>query len=296
MSPKAKLGRSGNRHAEASSSDAVDLPASADEPEAADLTDTTFADKKGDPSPFDSAEFLEANRRNREKMRAAAQARRAKEAARARRRAGRWWNRSGSAAATTGEGRASSSSPPSAASDDPDTTQPTAADAGGWTVPVLSALLVLALIAAGVLAYLFHDADDRAETADEANRLRPGAVETAGTYATDLLTYDSANFAALDARIAEIATPAFAKDFIEGSRQAREGSANAQAVAKAEVVSAGVVSLSSTKAVVLLAINQNVTSPDTNGQLPEGIPYQSRVEVTLVRVGDDWKLDDLVVI
>jgi Mce-associated membrane protein len=296
MSPKAKLGRSGNRHAEASSSDAVDLPASADEPEAADLTDTTSADKKGDPSPFDSAEFLEANRRNREKMRAAAQARRAKEAARARRRAGRWWNRSGSAAATTGDGRASSSSTPSAASDDPDTTQPTAADAGGWTVPVLSALLVLGLIAAGVLAYLFHDADDRAETADEANRLRPGVVETAGTYATDLLTYDSSNFAALDARITEIATPAFAKDFIEGSRQAREGSANAQAVAKAEVVSAGVVSLSSTKAVVLLAINQNVTSPDTNGQLPEGIPYQSRVEVTLVRVGDDWKLDDLVVI
>jgi Mce-associated membrane protein len=296
MSPKAKLGRSGSRHAEATPTDAADVPASTDERGAQDLADTTSPDKKGDPSPFDSAEFLEANRRNRDKMRAAAQARRAKEAARARRRAGRWWNRSGSTPATPTSAAGVTPLTASAEVDNTETTEPTVTDAGGWTIPVLSALLVLALIAVGVLAYLFHDADGRAESADAANRLRPGAVETAGTYATDLLTYDSANFAALDARIAEIATPAFAKDFIEGSRQAREGSANAQAVAGAEVVSAGVVSLSSTKAVVLLAINQTVTAPETSGQFPEGVPYQSRVEVTLVRVGDDWKLDDLKVI
>ena len=161
---------------------------------------------------------------------------------------------------------------------------------------MLSVLFVLALAATGVLGYLYRDADSRADSADQVNRLRPGAVQVAGEYATALLTYDSANFAALDDRITEISTPAFARDFIEGSRQAREGSANAQAVAEAEVVSAAAISVSSTKAVVLLAIDQTVTAPSTAGQFPNGVPYQSRVEVTLQWMPDGWKLDDFKVI
>ncbi|PZU02618.1 MAG: hypothetical protein DI630_07650 [Gordonia sp. (in: high G+C Gram-positive bacteria)] len=280
MSPKAKLGGTGDRGADSTPPDASDVPE----------TDTTpsnpgqDATAGNDPSPFESAEFLEANRRNRDKMRAAAQARRAKEEARARRRSGRWWRRSAAAAPDTAVESESADAEPERFGD------------GRLTVRVLSVLLVVALAAAGVFVYLYRDADSRADSADRVNQLRPGAVQLAGEYATTLLTYDSADFAALDERITEISTPAFARDFIEGSRQAREGTANAQAVAKAEVVSAGVISVSSTEAVVLLAIDQTVTAPGTAEQFPDGVPYQSRVEVTLQWMPDGWKLADFKVI
>ncbi|WP_051721842.1 MULTISPECIES: hypothetical protein [Actinomycetes] len=280
MSPKAKLGGTGGGGADSTPPDASDIPD----------TDTTSSNPGrdtaagSDPSPFDSAEFLEANRRNRDKMRAAAQARRAKEEARARRRSGRWWRRSAAAA------------PDTAVESAPADAELERFGDGRWTVRVLSVLLVVALAAAGVFVYLYRDADSRADSADQVNQLRPGAVQLAGEYATTLLTYDSANFAALDERITEISTPAFARDFIEGSRQAREGTANAQAVAKADVVSAGVVSVSSTEAVVLLAIDQTVTAPGTAEQFPDGVPYQSRVEVTLQWMPDGWKLADFKVI
>jgi Mce-associated membrane protein len=285
MSPKAKLGGTGDRSADSTASDPSDVVVPEGDTPSADVPPTRPSKQDEEPSPFDSAEFLEANRRNRDKMRAAAQARRAKEESRARRRGGRWWNRSGD-------------STPEPQGDIPEVggAETGAAAVGGWKLPVLSLLLVVAVIAAGVFAYLYRDANSRADSADQVNRLRPGAIQLAGEYATALLTYDSANFAALDARITEISTPAFAKDFIEGSRQAREGSANAQAVAKAQVVSAGVISISSTEARVLLAIDQKVTAPETSAQFPDGIPYQSRVEVTLALGDGPPKLSDFKVI
>lgn len=248
-----------------------------------------------DPSPFDSQEFLEANRRNRDKMRAAAQARRAKDAARAQRRATPWWKRSsaGASRSTAGEADVSDTEVPDAGQAEEGATR---RPSRSWMTPVLSVLLVLALVAAGVFAYLYRQADDRADDAGQVNELRPGAVEVAGDYAATLMTYDSANFAELDSRITDISTPAFAKDFIEGSRQAREGSANAQAVAKATIKDSGVQSISSTEAVVLVALDQTITSPQTSGELPDGIPYQSRVKVTLQREGDRWLLSDFSVI
>ena len=62
------------------------------------------------------------------------------------------------------------------------------------------------------------------------------------------------------------------------------------------MVSAGVISVSSTEAVVLLAIDQTVTAPGTAEQFPDGVPYQSRVEVTLQWMPDGWKLADFKVI
>lgn len=275
MSPKAKVARTGDGDAE------TPVPAA----------------PNPDPSPFDSHEFLEANRRNRDKMRATAQAKRAREAARAQRRATPWWRRSSAGPSSPVVEESNPVADPTDTSA-PDTGADVAAVSPGrsWTTPVLSLLLVVAVVAAGVFAYLYRQADERANNADQINELRPGAVEVAGRYATELMTYDSANFAELDQRITDISTPAFAKDFIEGSRQAREGSVNAQAVATATVKDAGIQSISSTEAVVLIALDQIIKSPQTDGELPDGIPYQSRVRATLQRDGDGWKLSDFGVI
>lgn len=270
MSPKAKVDRNGESGDEPVTTEPVASRPVTAEPEESAVDSTV----QSDPSPFDSEAFLEANRRNRDKMRAAAEAKRAKEAAREERRAGR-------GAVATSDGQAA---------DRP------VRRGGRWTVPVLSILLIAALVAAGVFAYLYREADSRAAGDDQVNDLRPSAVEDAGRYAADLLTYDSANFAELDARITEISTPAFAKDFIEGSRQAREGSANAQAVASAKPKEAALQSISSTDAVVLVAMDQTVKSPQTDAELPEGIPYQSMVKVTLERVNGKWLISDFKVV
>jgi|GEM_PF-3326176 len=273
MSPKAKV----DRNAEPGDSPEKREPATTAARAADHETPATGADSevRADPSPFDSEEFLEANRRNREKMRAAAEAKRAKEAAREQRRADRGRG-AGPRSEKTG--------------DEP------ARRRTGWAVPVLSVLLVAALVATGVLAYLYREADDRAADGDRLDELRPGAVTTAGESAAALLTYDSANFAELDSRITDISTPEFAKDFIEGSRQAREGSAGAQAVASAVVKDAALQSISPTTAVVLVAMDQTVKSPQTDAQLPEGIRYESMVKVTLELVDGKWLIVDFEVV
>ncbi|MBA4025963.1 MAG: hypothetical protein C0482_26750 [Gordonia sp.] len=292
MSPKAKLGRArDSEDATAAYAASTSPDAHAAEPEP---VVETAKKSTGEPSPFDAEEFLEANRRNRDKMRAAAAARRAKEEARARRRETPWWRRTPAVVAEAVE-----SQPPArdadAATAPPVDDVPTATRSGR-VVPALSVLLVAALVAAGVFAYLYREADDRANAADQVNQLRPAAVESAKQYAGDLMTYDSADFGALDSRITDISTPEFAKDFIEGSRQAREGSANAEAVATAVVKDAGVVSISSTEAVLIVALDQTITSPQTARDLPDGIPYQSRVKITLTRDGDRWVIADFEVI
>ncbi|WP_207841245.1 hypothetical protein [Williamsia soli] len=292
MSPKAKLVRAGDSEDPTAAHAASTSPdARVAEPEA---VVETRKKSTGEPSPFDAEEFLEANRRNRDKMRAAAAAKRAKEAARARRRETPWWKRTPGVVAEVAE-----SETPGGESDA--TTTPPVDKAppvtrSRWAVPALSVLLIAALVAAGVFAYLYREADDRANAADQVNQLRPAAVESAKQYAGDLLTYDSADFGALDSRITDISTPEFAKDYIEGSRQAREGSANAQAVATALVKDAGVVSISSTEAVLIVALDQTITSPQTARELPDGIPYQSRVKVTLTRDGNRWLIADFEVI
>jgi Mce-associated membrane protein len=298
MSPKAKVARTGDGDdatpagAASTSQDEHETELALDPPATAPSPEEGGKKSIAEPSPFDAEEFLEANRRNRDKMRAAAQAKRAKEAARARRRESPWWKRApgaGAGASQTPVGETDAVAAP------PEYVDPVRTRSR-WVVPALSVLLVAALVAAGAFAYLYREANDRANAADQINQLRPGAVESAKQYAGDLMTYDSADFGALDSRITDISTPEFATDFIEGSRQAREGSANAQAVATALVKDAGVVSISSTEAVLIVALDQTITSPQTARELPGGIPYQSRVKITLTREGDRWLISDFEVI
>lgn len=44
---------------------------------------------------------------------------------------------------------------------------------------------------------------------------------------------------------------------------------------------------------VLVTLDQTVTAPDVNAEMPDGIPYQSRVKVTLDRRNGRWLLADL---
>ncbi|MGB6246246.1 hypothetical protein [Gordonia sp. (in: high G+C Gram-positive bacteria)] len=162
---------------------------------------------------------------------------------------------------------------------------------GGRLIPLLAGLAAIFAIATVVLTILLVTADPAADTA-AADRQ---AVDDAKTYATTVLTYHSGDYAELDKRIRQISTAEFADRYIKSSQQAREGNDAAEATGTAEAKEAGLISRSDDRAVVLVAIDQNVRSPRMPA-VSEGIDYQSRVKITLTRDGDDWKLSDLTVV
>lgn len=155
----------------------------------------------------------------------------------------------------------------------------------------LGAAVAVLVIAVAVLGYFLATADSDAESGVDRR-----AVNDAKSYATTVLTYSSGNYADLDKRIREISTPEFADRYIKSSQEARQGNDEAQAKGTAEAKEAGLVSITDSKAVVLVAVNQNVKSPLVPSAGPDGMDYQSRVVITLTRDGDAWKLSDLSVV
>ncbi|MFT4126507.1 MAG: hypothetical protein QM662_09775 [Gordonia sp. (in: high G+C Gram-positive bacteria)] len=168
--------------------------------------------------------------------------------------------------------------------------------AGSRRLFVLIALLVVAVVglgtSTGVLAYRLA-AEQPAAPADTD---RVAVLDAAKRYASSLATYDPADYADLDRRIRAVSTPDFAKTYIQASADARAGNGNARGVSKATARYAGIESLEPGRAVVLVALDQRVTSPQIAEQVPDGVPYQSRVRVTLVHRDGRWQLDDLATV
>lgn len=165
------------------------------------------------------------------------------------------------------------------------------------TVAGALGVLVIALaVATGVLAYLLVRADNRVGSAGPSDGERAVVMQKARDYAAEIGTYDPANYRDLDRRIRQISTPTFFKSFVTDSQDGRKGNANVGGVSKAVSNEAGVESVSGDKAVVLVTLDQTVTSPKINERVPQGIPYQSRVRITLSHVGDRWLLNDLATI
>lgn len=154
------------------------------------------------------------------------------------------------------------------------------------------AVIVLAALA-GFYGYRYYDARDQLAQAGPSSQFGKQAMDTARDYAAAIGTYDPDNYADLDRRIRGISTPSFADSYIASSQDARKGNANAKGTSKAVSKYAGLESLSATKAVVLVTLDQTVKVPDLSATEPDGIAYQSRVKITLKRDGDRWLISDL---
>lgn len=229
----------------------------------------------GETTLPDDNEFLMANRRERERLRAESQ--RKANSDRVPRR--------------LGKGESASMAPP----------RPRRR---GWSIAgsrrlfaVVTILVILVIglgISTGVLAYQLSRADSAVSGPSEAERAK--VIDTAKRYAATLSTYSAADYGDLDTRIRAISTPDFAKTFIASSQDARAGNANAKGVSKAVADHGGIESMSAANAVVLVSLDQTVTSPDLASQVPEGIPYQSRVLVTLTKQDGRWLLGGFKVV
>lgn len=219
---------------------------------------------QADATPLDGEEFLAANRASRERLRAEA-------AEKAERKSDK------QSARDRVPGKV-----PSA------TTGTKARNA----IIVLGALVVILAASTAYFAYGMVQADRRAEASGPSAADRSQVMDLARTYASSLATYDPADYGDLDRRIREVSTPDFAKTYITSSQDARRGNADARGTSRAESKDAGLQTMTDTKAVVLVTLDQTVTSPEVNSQVPDGIPYQSRVKVTLEKRDGRWLLSD----
>ncbi|MGW5521286.1 hypothetical protein [Gordonia sp. NPDC003950] len=282
--------------------DGIDPDAQPSETESRDTEGRASATDTADDdvTPLDGQSFLDANRRNREQIRADAERK-------ADKRRGRTVDLKNTDATDETGGDASAEA--SSQVTDPDRI-PRKMDgslssgprrrrrklqvAGSRRLFALVAALVAVVIAlavaTGVLAYQLADAK-QAAAAGPSNADRVAVIDAAKRYAASLSTYDAADYNDLDRRIREVSTPAFAKNFIASSQDARAGNANAKAASTGTVDHAGIESMSDTHAVVLVSIDQKVTSPEVASQVPDGITYQSRASVTLTREDGRWLLD-----
>lgn len=155
----------------------------------------------------------------------------------------------------------------------------------------LAAVLVVTTIVFGYLAFRGHD-----ETLGPGSGIGEQALNDAKKYAVDIVTYSPGDYSQVDKRIREISTPDFAARTIDSAQTGRTGNDEAQATSTAKVVAAGLQSITDDQAVVLLALNQKVTSPQLPTAGAEGVDYPSRVLMTLKRSDDKWLVDDLDIV
>jgi Mce-associated membrane protein len=121
------------------------------------------------------------------------------------------------------------------------------------------------------------------------NADRTSAVAAAKADANDVATYSYRHLHRDFGRVESESTPAFRRSFIRSSDSLAKVLVQYKATASAKVLAAGVSSISSNKAVVLLFVNQSVANSTQQGVSTDA----SRIEVTLVRGDGRWLLEDL---
>ncbi|MGI8752581.1 MAG: hypothetical protein ACR2MN_09775 [Acidimicrobiales bacterium] len=130
---------------------------------------------------------------------------------------------------------------------------------------------------------------------DNLNGLRSSALSTATSDGVLLSSYDYRNLTGPGSSFGQVlknATPAFRKSFQSTSGTLDKLLSQYNATATGKVISAGVASFSSTRAVVLLFIDQTVNN---SVQKSASATQPLRTQVTLLRQNGKWLIDDLQV-
>jgi Mce-associated membrane protein len=121
---------------------------------------------------------------------------------------------------------------------------------------------------------------------DASNADRTAALAAAKADAIDVATYSYLHLHRDFGRVEGESTPSFRHTFIQSSQSLSKVLVQYKATASAKVLSEAVQSISDSKAVVLLFVNQSVKNTAQQGVSTD----DSRIEVTLVRSGDRWLL------
>ena len=157
---------------------------------------------------------------------------------------------------------------------------------------ILSAVLVALLALAGLLALGLLGTDgvqdvNEADAVDESVRTAPAAAESA---ATAILAYDFRSLDADQDTASRFMTEDFAKEYADTfEKVVRPAAEETRAKVTASVLATSVVRATEDTARVLLFVDQATTS--TANARPQ--IALNRVEMSLVREGDEWRVDDI---
>jgi Mce-associated membrane protein len=149
----------------------------------------------------------------------------------------------------------------------------------------LVVVLVVALLVAGLVVTQLQLSSQHA-----LNNERTTALAAARTGASDVATYSYAHLHRDFAKVEGESTPAFRRSFVQSSGGLTKVLSQYKATATAKVLAAGISSITSTKAVAILFVNQTVKNTAQKGGPTTD---DSRIEITLVRSGGRWLIDRL---
>ena len=154
------------------------------------------------------------------------------------------------------------------------------------SAPALGVLVVLAVVLVVLAALVGLRVSDR----HARNSASTAALSAASSGVATVLSY---NYRSLDhdfATAESLLTPAFRKAYVATTAKAVQPlAAKYQAVSTAQVSAAGVISASSSRAVVLVFVSQTVT----NTQLSAPRLDRSRIQVELVHTHGSWLINKL---
>ncbi|HET9076833.1 MAG TPA: hypothetical protein VFN68_07865 [Acidimicrobiales bacterium] len=149
---------------------------------------------------------------------------------------------------------------------------------------------LIVLLAAALVVSLIGWSGSRSQQG-----LRHSALEAAGTYGVYLSSYDYKNLDGPTASWTEVdhhSTPSFRKDFDSTRSSLKKLVTDYKATAKGKVISAGLSSVTSSRAVALLFIDQTVTN---TAQKPGTTTQPLRVELVMTHQHGQWLIDKLEV-
>lgn len=157
------------------------------------------------------------------------------------------------------------------------------------SITALINIVVIAILAGALAFTLLHfDGNDN-------NSLRSSALDAAKTYGVDLSSYDYKNLNGAGSPWQQVeanATPKFRKSFASTSAALAKLLNQYKATATGKVIDAGIESVTGSKAVVLMFIDQAVTN---TVQTPNSVTQPLRVRLTMLRQSGRWLIDNLEV-
>jgi Mce-associated membrane protein len=147
---------------------------------------------------------------------------------------------------------------------------------------VVAALTVAVLLSGGIAGAAWYG-DHRVQQRDSAVR---ESIAAANTAAQAIFSYDYRTFDASVANGRSFVTGPFAKEYAQTTATLKAAAQKEQAVVRAEVSAAGVVTASPDRVELLLYVNQYRRNVNVVGEKVD----QNRVTLTMVRVGRDWRV------
>ena len=147
--------------------------------------------------------------------------------------------------------------------------------------------IVALLVIAALVAFLVVAESDLTKD-NAASNARTSALAAARTDAVELGSYNYRHLSADFGIVKSHSTPSFRASFTQSSDSLASLLAKYHATARATVVAAGIVSASTSKAVVLVFLNQTVSNTSKSGGPSTD---HSRVEITLLNVNGRWLID-----